>query len=119
MTPTAAETFREHRWTLLLGLPLLAAVYATVVPGMVAQWSEDPNYSHGFLVPVISAWFLWQRKDDLKAAPVKPANTGLAVLLFGLLMLVVGIAGAEFFTTRASLVVVLTGIVLYCSAGKF
>lgn len=110
---TAAAVVRENRWILLLLLPLLVAVYATVVPGMVAQWSEDPNYSHGFLVPLISAWFLWQRKDDLKCAPARSTGVGLPVLLLGLLMLVVGIAGTEYFTMRASLVVVLTGIVLY------
>lgn len=113
MTQSAAATFQSNKWLFLLVIPLLAAAYATVLVGMAGQWSEDPNYSHGFLVPVISGWFLWQRKDELLAAPVKPANSGLAVLLFGMVMLVAGIAGTEFFTMRTSFIVVLTGIVLY------
>ncbi len=104
---------KENSWFLFLTLPLLALTYATILPDMAAQWGDDPNYSHGYLVPLISAWFLWQRKDDLRAAPIQPAHTGLAVVLLGLLMLVAGIAGTEYFTMRASFIVVLTGIVLY------
>ncbi|BCR05273.1 exosortase [Desulfuromonas versatilis] len=80
---------------------------------MVDQWSNDPNYSHGFLVPVISIYFLLQKKAELNASPVRPSNLGLLVILGGLAMLIVGIAGTEYFTMRSSLVVLLAGIVLY------
>lgn len=110
---SVADAITRDRWYLALLLPLLAAVYATVVPDMVGQWSEDPNYSHGFLVPLIAGYFLYQKWPVLLVTPARPSNTGLAVILGSLALLVVGIAGTEYFTMRSSLVFLLAGIVLY------
>jgi len=91
----------------------IGAAYASVIPAMVEDWYNDPNYSHGFLVPVISAYFLSQNWSELKLTPLRPSNIGLLVITGGLLLLVLGHIGTEYFTMRASLVVLLAGIVLY------
>jgi exosortase len=98
---------------LLLALAAISLVYATIVPGMVEDWYNDPNYSHGFLVPVISAYFLSQNWDEIKLSPVRPSNAGLPVVIASLLLLLLGYIGTEYFTMRASLVVLVAGIVLY------
>jgi exosortase len=108
-----SAVLKSNRFSLLLLFPLMTVAYATIVPGMVDQWSSDPNYSHGFLIPLISGYFLWQSRDDLAAAPVRPSNLGLAVICASLVLLVVGIAGTEYFSMRSSLVLLLAGIVLY------
>jgi exosortase len=46
---------------------------------MADRWSNDPQYSHGFLVPVFAAVVLWQRRDRRPKA-LRPAWGGLAVL---------------------------------------
>lgn len=107
------DSVKHDGWYLVLLLPLLAAVYATVVPSMVGQWSDDPNYSHGFLVPLIAGYFLYQKWPELKSVPIRPSNSGLPLILGSLALLVVGIAGVEYFTMRVSLVFLLAGIVLY------
>ncbi len=107
------EAARRNVGYLALLVPLLAAVYATVVPGMVGQWSEDPNYSHGFLVPLIAGYFVYQKWDSLELTPVRPNWLGLPVILCSLALLMVGIAGTEYFTMRSSMVFLLAGIVLY------
>lgn len=98
---------------LLLILVAIGAVYATIIPGMVSDWYNDPNYSHGFLVPVISAYFLSQNWAELKSAPVRPSNVGLLVVVGSLLILMAGYIGTEYFTMRSSLVFLVAGIVLY------
>ena len=108
-----ADFDRRDGWFLAILLPLLIAVYAGILPSLVVDWGEDPNYSHGFLVPLISGWFVWQRRLELKAAAIRPANAGLAVIFGSLALLVVGTAGTEYFTMRSSLVFLLAGIVLY------
>ena len=92
---------------------LLAVLYAPIVPGMVADWYNDPNYSHGFLVPLISAYFLWEKREELAAVEIKPNNYGLIVILGGLFLLVFGYAGTEYFTMRSSLIFLVAGIILY------
>lgn len=98
---------------LLLVLTAIGVVYATIVPGMVDDWSNDPNYSHGFLVPLISAYFLYLVWGELKSTPLRPSNAGLAVIVFSLLTLMFGYVGTEYFTMRASLVFLIAGIVLF------
>jgi hypothetical protein len=30
---------------------------------LVSRWSKQEEYSHGFFIPLISLWLLWQRRD--------------------------------------------------------
>jgi exosortase D (VPLPA-CTERM-specific) len=88
-------------------------MYFTIVPDMVKDWYNDENYSHGFLVPFIAGYFLWQRWPDLKDRLVKPDGLGLVVIIWGLFQLLVAWLGSEYFTMRSSLIVLLVGITLF------
>ena len=110
---TVSDYLRTNKVFFSFILLLITILYAPVVPLMVKQWYEDPNYSHGFLVPIISGYFLYQVLDELKKTTVAPKNAGLAVIVMGLLMLVAGYLGTEYFTMRMSLIVLLVGMVLY------
>ena len=92
---------------------LLAVLYAPILRELVWDWWDDPNYSHGFLVPVFSAYLAWQRRDALAAAPHRGSWLGLPVVLLGLGALVLGDVGAELFLSRSSLIVVLFGLTLF------
>jgi exosortase len=80
---------------------------------MVSEWYHDENYSHGFLVPLISGYFLTQRWPELKDRLVKPDGLGLLVILWGLLQLLAAWFGTEYFTMRTSLIVLLAGLTLF------
>ena len=88
-------------------------VYAPVLAGLVRQWGADDNYSHGYLVPPLAAYFAWQRRERLLASAPRPATTaGLAMLLLSLGLLVTGITGAELFLSRVSMLGVLAGVLV-------
>lgn len=91
----------------------IAGVYAGIFQHLYSDWMNDPNYSHGLLVPLISAYFIWQKKDELSSLPVKPANSGLLLILFAVAILIAGVAAQEYFSKRASFVFLLAGIVLF------
>ena len=91
---------------------LLAGLYHEVLVKLGLQWNNDPDYSHGFLVPVLVGYFVWERWDRLKAIPIVPSLWGIALLAGGLLMLVIGSIGAELYLQRSSLIVVIAGLVL-------
>ena len=77
---------------------------------MVERWSQDSHYSHGFLVPAFSAWWLWNRRDRLP--DLRPNWMGLPLVVGGAL---VKIAGAYFFLEWldfVSIVPVLWGVSL-------
>jgi exosortase len=96
---------------ILVGLVLL--LYASVFRGLVVQWWTNADYGHGFLVPLFSIYILWQERKRLTKTEIKPSNVGFVVLLGGLGFLLVGSLGAELFTTRFSLLVLLAGMILF------
>jgi len=99
--------------SILIFLGVLALLYMDPVASMVGEWYTDENYSHGFLIPVISGYLLWQRKDELAKARVSPANTGVLIAALGLLMFLVGNVAGENFTMRFSLLVVVAGAIIF------
>ncbi|PYO02269.1 MAG: exosortase [Candidatus Rokuibacteriota bacterium] len=96
---------------------LLGALYANVLPELVSDWWEDANYSHGFLVPLFSAYLVWQRREVIRATECRPSWWGLGVILIGIASLVLGHVGAEAFLNRSSLIVILAGLILFHAGG--
>lgn len=90
-------------------------LYAFTLLPLVIDWWEDPNYSHGFLVPFLSAYFAWEKRGRLSSAATRPSAWGLVLLLGGLALFFLGNIGAELFLTRFSGIVVISGLVLYLS----
>lgn len=107
------DSLNKYRYELILALVLVSGLYKPVVAGMVTDWYRDDNYSHGFLVPLIAGYFVRERWNILKTAPVVPSNIGLAVIGFAFLQLIIASLGNEYFTARSSLVVLIAGMVLY------
>lgn len=91
---------------------LLTLLYHQIVIKMGLQWNDDPDYSHGFLVPVLVGYFVWERWDRLKTDRLAPSLWGIGLLGLGLLVLIVGSIGAELYLQRSSLIIVLAGLIL-------
>src|SRR5262249_843518 len=67
---------------------LLGILYHTILYRMGVQWYDEPDYSHGFLVPFMAAYFVWERRERLLAVPVQPSLAGIGLLGVGLVMLI-------------------------------
>ena len=107
------QTLRKYRLELFALTILLGTVYYTIVCEMIFDWKKDDNYSHGFLVPFIAAYLAYMRKKDFLSAVVRPCNAGLIVITMGLGVLILGWLATEYFTMRSSLVIIMSGSVLY------
>jgi hypothetical protein len=57
---------------------------------LVLQWRSDPDYSHGFFVPLFSGYVLWQQRERWMRSEIKPSNFGLLVMLGAIGLLLVG-----------------------------
>jgi exosortase len=110
---TFHESLHRYRLQLILVLPLLTAMYIRIMPAMAKDWYQDENNSHGFIVPFIAAYLLWQRWPKLKESRVKPCLTGLVVIILGALQLFIAWHATEYFTMRTSLIVLLAGMTLF------
>lgn len=106
---------RLPRWQGLAVLVLMAWLYAAILARLFMQWvgpARDPNFEHGIFVPLFALFVLWQDRKRLQAIAPAPSWTGLPLIAFGLLMLVVGVLGAENFLSRASLLILLAGLIV-------
>lgn len=112
------KQLRTFGWQGALLVAVLIGLYYPVLWRLVRQWYDDGDYSHGFLVPLLSAYLIWQRRDKLAEVARKPSNAGLLVVLFSLSLLFLGSLGAELFLTRISIVVTICGLVVYFSGWR-
>ena len=106
-------------WQILVLVAAFLILYLPILIDLVSDWYHDPNYSHGFLIVPVSAWLIWKKRAVLKTIPLETGKWGLPVTIASLALFIVGTAGAEFFTTRVSMVGLLFGITLYLAGPRF
>lgn len=109
---------RDHgrfRAAVLAGavLAVLIALYARVLPVWLEDLWDDPNYSHVYIVPIISGFVIWQRWRLLAALPVRSSWRGVPLVVVSVAALIVGDIGAETFLMRTSLLGIFAGLVLF------
>jgi exosortase len=80
-------------WVLALAAGLLWS-YWPALAAMAGRWTGDPQYSHGYLVPVFALVLLWLRRDRLDLAACRTCWWGVPLLLFAC---VLRLAGAVLF----------------------
>src|SRR5216684_1358741 len=90
---------------------LLAVLYYRVAVKLVYDWYTIPDYSHGFLVPFFAAFLIWDKRKILKATPIRQTWSGIALIVFAIMVLILGVYGVELFTARISFIMLLTGLI--------
>jgi exosortase len=96
----------------------IVGLYFRILIQLVESWIQNPNYSHGFFVPVFSAWVVWRERRRFAQAPAQPSNPGLLVILGALSILILGVFGAELFFSRTSLLFLIAGLLIYFRGWK-
>lgn len=113
----AWQTIKPFGWSGLLLVGVLTALYVPVLKRLVDQWYHDPDYSHGFLVPLLSAYLIWQRRDKLRLVARRPSMWGMVIVIGSIGLLFLGSLGAELFLTRISLLGSICGLIVYFCGG--
>ncbi|MHC4622896.1 MAG: exosortase/archaeosortase family protein [Planctomycetota bacterium] len=60
-------------------------VFHNEIGSVVHRWVQDPSWSHGFLIPLFSLYFVNQNKKEILNLRVKPNYLGLFLLICGIL----------------------------------
>jgi len=111
----ASMRANPRAWTraCLLLLPLVVLYYDTFLK-LAGDWWNDPNNSHGLLIPPLAIYFAWRKRHRFSSQTEDPKlAAGIVVVLGSLLVYFVGRLGAEFFLTRISSLTLLAGMLLY------
>lgn len=80
------QSTRGLQWPILAAgalLLLLIGTHWATFAHMADRWANDPQYSHGFIVPAFALVVLWSRREMLKQVTWTPAVIGWPILLIG------------------------------------
>jgi exosortase D (VPLPA-CTERM-specific) len=116
------HTVWRFSWTLLV--IALAASFACLWlfwDGLALMWSawiDAPEYSHGLLIPPIAAFLIWQQKDRLEQMAFSGSWWGVAVVLLGGFLLVLGQIATIYTIVQYAYLVTLGGMVLAFTGTK-
>jgi exosortase D (VPLPA-CTERM-specific) len=61
-------------------------VFGPSLLALTAEW-QQPEYSHGWLIPAVTLFLLWQRRDAIRATAGPGSWAGPALLALGLVVL--------------------------------
>jgi exosortase len=112
VSKTSARLIPRKVWyALALIGALLVAIYVKVAIKLVHDWIEIPDTSAGLLIPFFVGFLLWDQRDRLRATPLRPSWWGISLVACGLLLVLVGIFGADLFLSRVSFIVLISGLV--------
>ena len=109
-------------WQTVALLLLIGWLYASILARLFLQWvgpHSDPNFQHGIFVPLFALFVLWQDRDKLKTIAPAASWSGLPLVVLSLLMLALGVLGAENFLSRVSLLILLAGLIILFQGWTF
>ena len=111
-----------RHWKSLALLLLIAWLYASIMAHLFLQWvgpHSDRNFEHGIFVPIFALFVLWQDREKLRAIAPVPSWAGLPLVWLGMLVLVLGVLGAEIFSARVSLLILMAGLIILFQGWTF
>jgi len=93
---------------------LLLAAYVPTITWMADRWfAKESYYSHGILIPLISLFIIWQRKDALSKVRISGSFAGLWIIAISLFVNILCAALKIYFISGFSLVFAIYGLVLF------
>jgi exosortase len=102
---------------------ILAALYLVLflpqLDYLVRGVWPEVKYSHGYLIPLVSLWFLFQNQEELSGVPRRPSALGLLPILLGILLWLFAQINSFNALAHLSMLLVLVGMVLYATGSRF
>lgn len=85
-------------------------VFGPTLVGLLRDWASSGEYGHGFLLLPIGGYLAWRSREP---APQPSRWLGMIALAGGVVVFLLGVVAAEFFTRRIAVLICLAGLVLY------
>jgi exosortase len=101
------------RYKYLLLLILWFIAFIPVYPSLVSTWLNHSDNSHGVLVPLVSAYFIWQKKEKLRLTKISNSNWGAIILTISMGLYLLSYAGAVAVISRSMIVFSLIGLIMF------
>ena len=98
----------------LLSLGLFLYAYHETFLWLIERYNNpDSHYSHGYLIPFICGYLVWQQRNELAQQPRMSSPFGLGLIVLALLVHVASVWTHTFFTSGFSIMALAIGLCLY------
>jgi|TARA_R110002096_G_scaffold44306_30_gene119135 exosortase D (VPLPA-CTERM-specific) len=114
MNGVNANYWKAPVQTWLIVLTALAAgtvIFYDGISLMVSWWSNREEYSHGFLIPLITIYLVWQRSDQLRKIQFEGSWLGVLTVILGLFLFFLGELSTIYTVVQYGFVAVIYGVV--------
>ena len=122
-TPSQKHLWRQlgvHNYikVLIIG-GLFCFLFRNEIEGIVNRWLTDSSWSHGFLIPLFSLYFINQKREEILNLRNRPNYLGLVFLVFGILFYPFNIIHLQYGYLRSiDMIATLGAIVLFLGGWK-
>ncbi|THB71511.1 MAG: VPLPA-CTERM-specific exosortase XrtD [Gammaproteobacteria bacterium] len=110
---TSNSIWKEPIWLWAAWAVILIALlipFQEALEYMYNRWMIKEEYSHAPMIPLIAAFLIWQKKDQLEQLPFKGSFVGILLLLTGIFFYTLGELSSLFVVIQYAFVVVLISL---------
>jgi exosortase D (VPLPA-CTERM-specific) len=90
----------------------LALIFRDGLLYLFQLWGAKDEYGYAYFIPVIAAFLVWQRRDQLERLPFTGSWAGVSITLLGLALYAMGELAAIYIVVQYALLLTLFGVVL-------
>jgi exosortase D (VPLPA-CTERM-specific) len=104
---------------LFIGCAALLTVlpYREALAKFIDIWNLQPEYSHGVLIPFLSAYLIWRRREELRDLPFTGSWQGLWLIGAGALAWLAGDLSTIYWIVQYGFLLALYGVILALTGG--
>jgi len=107
-------------WLLMVLLGLLIVVlFHSALGYTIEVWLNREEYSHGLLIPAISIFLIWQKKNEIASIPLEKSWVGFLVIVVGLFLFFLGELSSLFIIQQYAMLLVIFGVVWSVAGTKY
>lgn len=109
---------RRQVFLLVVSVVLFVVFFLPSITFLIDRWSSSEEFSHGFLVPLVSLFLLWRKWEVMRKTPLQTCPWGLVVLATGLLMQVASEWASVAFLKTLAVPVAIGGLAWYLTGTR-
>ena len=105
--------FSTFTWMIILVITILILLaFHSGFAQLVDRWNEQEEYSHGYFIPLVAIFLIWQKRVVLGSHQYNASWSGVIVVIVGSLILFIGEFAALYILIHYAFIIVILGLAL-------
>jgi len=111
--PQSNTFVKTHQQEIVVAILLFLASLPTIFWMWDRWFTVDSYYAHGILIPIVSMFLVWKKREALKKIAPAPSPWGLRLFVLGIMFYWASALLHVYFTSGFSMLIVTAGLVLH------